>query len=187
MLKIVKGVALIAFLSFVAVSATKAYFTSTNTVANNQFSNGTVLLDTYGYVNKPINAVNMAPGQESFGSLIVINKGTLPVNFFMKTQKTGGSDALYNSLMLRLYYNDDQNKLVYEGPLKNVNNLQLNLASYNLVPINSESSRLAPYSIHLYQKIWLPDSGVEDNSMQGLSTSFDEVFTANQYIATTDR
>lgn len=181
MLKIAKSLLLVFAVAAVATISTRAYFSDTKTIADNQFTTGTVNLTLDGLVNKPIQALNMAPGQHYIGHLFVINNGTIPADFFMKTEKTGeGSQELYDELWIKLYFNGGEGYegyVAYDGKLKDLNSAGINgvwlTEHFNLSPRNPGES------VSLYQKISLPaDAG---NEFQNLSVSFDEIFTALQY------
>ena len=80
MTKIAKSLAMIALVAALAVGATGAYFTDSETISGNTFTAGTLDLQ----INAPTSAVwtmsNMSPGDSTTGTLSMTNVGTLKGN-----------------------------------------------------------------------------------------------------------
>lgn len=93
--KILKSVAVIAFVAAIAVGATSAYFSDTATSSTNTFTSGTLSLKNEGLVDAPaITIPNMAPGDVSPEySIIIKNDGSMNLAWLGNWQFDGGVDG----------------------------------------------------------------------------------------------
>ncbi|MHC1716741.1 MAG: SipW-dependent-type signal peptide-containing protein [Candidatus Dojkabacteria bacterium] len=105
MRKLLFSVLALGVVSVLAISATRAYFTDTATVAGNSIQTGTVdvTLSTSGTTLVPLTVNNILPGWVSQAYTVrSTNTGTVPLKYAWSAAYTGGDGTLYNTLDVRM-------------------------------------------------------------------------------------
>lgn len=101
MKKILLSVLTIALVTFVAVKATGAYFSSTDSSLANSFTTGTLILRIASpsqQGHQVFNVTGLEPGKSVSGCITVVNDGSIPMKW--KAYITNGSGDLYQELKL---------------------------------------------------------------------------------------
>jgi len=83
MKKIIFSLAIIAAVGAIAIGATRAYFSDTETSAGNTFTAGTLSINLYNQNTTDalqFSLTNWAPGDETLVNFDVLNAGSLPIN-----------------------------------------------------------------------------------------------------------
>ena len=172
----------------VAIGATRAYFTDTETLGENSISTGRVDVDIRGsYASGIIIPVDttqyfeggMFPGRE-YGvfDIHVYNQGwgmsTTPVKYSWRAEWTDGSSYLYDKIQVKVREgNCDWNPLTAGNTL----------LDYKYIRNMGRVESLSPLGANITRCTWfwfkLPTNA--DNSYQGLNTQFNLILDATQY------
>ncbi|OQA52570.1 MAG: hypothetical protein BWY43_00441 [candidate division WS2 bacterium ADurb.Bin280] len=124
---IAKSVLTVLAVSAIAVGATQAYFTDTDSVKGVTFGTGNVDLrasdEVKGWGNGAseyqISAANMKPGDTITRMFGIRNFGTAPTKVSMQIVKTSGDDALWNALDAEIVKVENYST-IYKGKLKDM-------------------------------------------------------------------
>lgn len=164
--RIAMSLATIAAVAVLAIGATGAYFSDEERILGNTVATGTLELAVDHGENKPWDISNFAPGYATpWEWASVTNTGSIGGNLTVTAQQTGGSTDLYDALNIEVRLNNSGGPVLYNGPVNG-----LSIAAF----LNAGQTRMA------VQRIYLPDNGQDQNYLQGLSTTFDEVFYIQQ-------
>jgi len=177
------SLAIIALTASVVVGVTKAYFSSSESVAGNSVATGTLSyhIDSSS-AGKPWGLSNIQPGYASgWESLSLENTGTLNLLPYFYLDNQTGSAALYDALEIDVIDSgenttcgDADDVSYYSGLVTGITGLA------NKVLVNQDPDwggvgyMPASEGQILCQKIRFPDDGSNQNSLQGLSTNFTE-------------
>ncbi|MDI6778296.1 MAG: hypothetical protein QMD77_03830 [Patescibacteria group bacterium] len=141
-------------------------------------------MDVNKGAGKPVTISNIAPGytDTTYRWFDAYNKGTMPGELFMRFVKTAGDDNLYNSLRIELrdggYQGNCDGNVFYTGYIKDfpsgdkisLYNVHAAVSSIDDVKDNIPAN----YTMRVCQKVSLPETGTNQNNLQGKSVTFDE-------------
>lgn len=192
MKRIILSLAMVAAAGSVLVGGVYAYFSAIGSVNNNTVATGTLLLTVNKGAGKEIALSGIAPGytDSTYRWFDAFNNGTLPAEYFFKFEKTAGDDALYNALVIELrdggYTGACDGPVFYTAKLSEwVDNTKI--SQHNVHATNSATDAVndnirAGWTMRVCQKISLPETGVDQNELQGKSVIFNEVVNATQDV-----
>lgn len=199
--KILISLSVIAVAAVAAVGATVAYFSSTASVVNNVISTGILQIRVNGQPSIiGMTLSNAAPGDSVEKTVTVMNYGppwfpsgpsTLAAKEIAVTnQMTAGDLALYNSLNAKVYVNagwsgcSNGNPFVpgkgceaYNGKLKNLKG-DTTTDLLHATQWGAHPSLAAGNSLAVTLVVEFPNTGGDQSSLQGKSTTFDLMFNA---------
>ena len=196
MFRIAKSLVIILAIAVLAIGATKAYFSDQKSIPGNTFATGTLRLTLNHSDGKPFNVEGAYPGyQTGWEYMDVFNgpfspvAGQLPFEAYTWLNRTGGSQALYDALEIDLYdsgWDSDcgngDDEYIYSGLLTGISGQSLRVQTSDKDPNSGGTpgnDDIRPgWSQRVCQRLRLPASA--DNSLQDLSTIFDEVVDATQ-------
>ena len=178
----------IGVVSAIAIGATRAYFTDREVLGENEISTGRVDVDIRGPYSDgiiiPVDTTQtfeggLFPGRE-FGefAIQVYNQGwgmsTTPIKYSWTSEYTGGSEDLYNKLMVKVREgNCDWDPSTAGNTLKD----------YVYLKNMGRVASLSNLGVNITRCTWfwfkLPANA--DNSYQGLTTQFNLILDATQY------
>lgn len=183
MKRIVFSLAMITLAGSVVVGVTKAYFSSSESVAGNSVAAGTLSYHiNSSSAGKPWTVSAIQPGYVSeWESLSMKNTGTLNLLPYFYLDGQTGNPALYDALEIdvadsggNIICGDVDDVLYYSGSVSGITSLA------NKILVNQDPDwggvgyMPAGEEQMLCQRIRFPDSGSDQNSLQGLSTGFTE-------------
>src|SRR4030042_4028906 len=178
MKNIIKSLVIVVAVAAVASVATWAYFSSSASVTNNTFATGTLEIRVNGAPTiAGFNVDKVAPGQGKSGQFDVNNYGSPwfagPSNISAKklllsANNFGGDAALCDALTAEIKRCSGSCETAYAtGALKSLTNANILVSWFpELIPGNS---------VRVQYDICLPDSGGDQNSLQGKVCTFDFV------------
>lgn len=194
MKRIALSLAMIALVGSVVIGATSALFSDQGSVSGNTVATGTLDLTLNKSAGKPFSISNAYPGYQSgWEHMDIYNTGSLPFEANMTLNKTGGNDALWNYVRLELRTSgwdsdctngDAGEKTIWNSLAKNfpAGTVVSDIAYWHLADENDGSGppdNIRPgYSERVCQRVGVDNSA--DNSVQGMSVTFDEVVDAVQ-------
>jgi len=188
MLRIAKSLLTIVAVATIATSATGAYFTSSDLVAGNTFSTGTLHVKINEGVNKPMHAVNMKPGDEITGWFDAYNDGTLEAEYYFYISGVTGNATIRDNLMIELrdggYTGAGDGPIIYTGRLIDLAGTanMMKVSNYNVhagSTAGGDNIR-ANRTQRIYQKLWLPST--VGNTAMSNNLTWNEVVYATQDI-----
>ncbi len=168
--------------------ATRAVFSTSTPLTGNTISTATLNLTLENLMNKPLNVTNMVPGEVTDWAWVdVRNASTIPVNFFVYLDNATGIPDwnLWTNLRIEMR----RAGAVVEGAeagrciAGDSSQIYLGLVSgmYQAALKQSIANNVAVQGVErVCQRVSL-DNNV-DNSVQGRSTGFNEVFYAEQSV-----
>lgn len=185
----------------VVAGGTAALFSDQGSVAGNTVGTGTLELTLNESAGKPFEVENAYPGWESDTEWVDIfngpyppGPGQLPFEAEMSFANTGGSSALYDWLTIELWTSgydsdcsngDGGENTIYSGLIKDFTTGGLPVSDSSFWHLANEDDasggpdNIRPgYSERVCQKIGVHVDA--DNSVQGVSTTFDEIVDALQ-------
>jgi len=190
MKKILLSLVMITLTSAIAIGVTRAYFSANGSVESNTVATGTLLLDINKGNGKEISLSNIAPGytDDTYRWFDAYNKGTLPAEFFMSFFVNSGSTDLYNALNIELrdggWVGACDGPLIYNGSLSAWVN-KTKISEFNVHAATSTLDAVADnipanYTMRVCQKISFPETGTDQNALQGQSVTFTERIDSTQ-------
>jgi len=198
MKKILISLAMIVAVLSVMAGATYALFSDQGTVAGNTVATGTLELTVNKSEGKPWNVSGIQPGYVSgwehvdlFNAPHPAVSGQLPFEAYMRLEgPTSGDVALYNALEIDVYDSgwnsdcgDEDDNLIYSGPLSGLTGSSNRTQTSDDDPNSSgpgDDNVMPGNSQRICQRIRFPDTGGDQNALQGKSVTFDEWFDAVQ-------
>lgn len=183
MKRIIFSLAMITLAGSVAVGVTKAYFSSSGSVAGNSVATGTLNYHiNSSSAGKPWQVSAIQPGYVSgWESLSMENTGTLDLLPYFYLDDQTGSTVLYDALEIDVADSggnttcgDGDDVSYYSGLVSGITGLT------NKILVNQDPDwggvgyMPAGEEQMLCQKVRFPDDGGDQNSLQGLSTGFTE-------------
>lgn len=163
---ILKSLVIVVAMVAVVAGATSAFFSDRKSIAGNTFSTGNIELSINHGELKPWNVSNFAPGYTTTWEYAsVTNVGSIAGNLTITAPQTGGNTNLYNALNIEVRLNSSSGPQLYNGPVKDLN---------FSTPLNAGETKTS------YQRVYLPNTDGDQNYLQSLSTTFDEVFYIQQ-------
>lgn len=118
--KILTSLILIGAVVAFFIGGTYAAWTATTSIDSNTFATATVSLNTTGLIEKPVNAVNMLPGQSSeWGKAGIYNSGSVPLKIYMYVEIVQNDNNICDviDLEIRAGDNDPVGHLVTLQPI----------------------------------------------------------------------
>ncbi len=185
MRRIIVSLFIIAAMTVTTIGATRAYFSSQDTITGNTLGAGKlkVILRADSGSTVPINIANMAPGiWSSLTNIGVENPNTpdstMPLKYRFYDQKTSESvGGFYDKIWVRVRHTwagtPGTWPIVWEGKLKD---LYIDSPTYS---ITAPTGGLNVWNTHVYQLEFKLDEGAS-NTYQGQSATFDLVVYATQ-------
>lgn len=187
MLRIIKSFFTILAVAAVAVGATSAYFTDSETINDMGFSTGTFSInDTSASWKKTVTFSNLKPGDSIRKWVTITNDGTLPVDFlYVGTDNINDPDGLLGQIKVAVYaqvtgydqgiYTPDWGNGQPVNPW--LNNIDvLGTAVYR----DATAAKIMQPGESIKMPIDFKVPSTLDNSWQGKSATFDLTFKAEQ-------
>jgi predicted ribosomally synthesized peptide with SipW-like signal peptide len=143
MKKIVLSLAVVAIVATVAVSATRAYFSDTETSTGNTFTAGTIDITSSFSDTAPFVLGDMKPSQVAYSNFTIHNSGTNPVNVWKKVDKIVTEENGTNEPELA-YYTAHPNLV---GPAQNAIDTAI---QYDLSVVLKDGQGVAQWNQTLY-------------------------------------
>lgn len=183
MKNIIKSLVIVVAIAAVASIATWAYFSASDSVNGNTVATGTLKLQINEGAGKPITVSNIAPGyaDSTYRLFDAYNYGTLPGEMFFRFANATGSTPLWNALKIELRDGGStgacDGQVFYDGLISAFTAQKV--SQYNVHASTSAIDAVADnipanYTMRICQKISLPETGTDQNALQGTSVTFDE-------------
>jgi len=171
MFKIAKSVLMVAVISFVAIGATRSYFTDTETIASNNITSGTLDMTIGNDSSTPMSLDNIKPGDVITEVVNIENAGSLDFGSLkMSLITTDDPSSLLNQLQI------NTSLLSMQNPGIEIHGAASDITDSELL---SEGQSIAPGSpVAVILTITVPED--LGNEYQSVGASFDLVFNAEQ-------